>query len=92
MYKLKGLVFFLQNQVQATKMVDLIHFACCVVDSDNTTYYNLYCYRLFVLPLAKLAKRCGVALSSYRPVSSDARQTARCRVARGRGVALSLCL
>jgi hypothetical protein len=62
----------------------LVHIARCVVDSDNTSYI------VIALKLAKRAKRQVEAQSSYRPVSSEARETARCREARCRDVALSL--
>jgi hypothetical protein len=70
---------------------DLVYCARCVVDSVNTTYIAI-AFRLFVLSLAKHAKRRFVALSSRRFIASESRQTARCLAACYRDVVLSLSL
>jgi hypothetical protein len=57
--------------------------------SINCCFYpRLYSYNVSVLTRGKRAKWRVVALSSCRPVASEARQTARCRAAHCRPVAL----
>jgi hypothetical protein len=65
-------------------VADFVHFTRCVVESDNTTFI------VITFSSGRIAKWCVVTLSSCRPVSSEARQTARCRAARCRDVALLL--